>query len=150
MREGLGSRGCIVCGRENAAGARVAFSVFDAGASRAEVVPPAHWQGFDGTLQGGMVAALLDDAMWYAAYGAGAFTMTAEFTVRFKEPVAVGSRLLLEGRVVERRRRLLEMTARLSDLASGRVLAEAQGKFLEVSEEMKERLAGGIAPAPGP
>ncbi len=138
-----GSRGCIVCGRENPAGLRVTYHAA-AGRSRAEVTPPARFQGFDGTLHGGIVSALLDDAMWYAAYSAGMFTMTAELTVRFKKPVPVERPLRLEGRLLARRGRLAEMAAELRD-AAGEVLAEARAKFLAVPEDMRLRLGAATA-----
>lgn len=137
----FGSRDCIVCGRHNPAGLRVTYWAED-GRSRAEVVPPAHFQGFDGTLHGGIVSALLDDAMWYAAFSAGLFTMTAELSVRFRKPVPVGEAIRLEGRVQAQRGRLTEMAAELSHAVTGEVLAEASGKFLLVSEEMRQRLGG--------
>lgn len=133
-----GSRGCIVCGRENAAGLGVTYHA-GGGRSRAEVTPPARFQGFDGTLHGGIVSALLDDAMWYAAYSAGMFTMTAELTVRFKKPVPVEQPLRLEGRLLSRRGRLAEMAADLRD-GAGEVLAEAAAKFLAVPQALRERL----------
>ncbi len=136
-----GSRHCIICGRDNPAGARAAFRPAPGGAE-AEVTPPAHLQGFAGVLHGGIVTGLLDDAMWYAAHFQGLFTMTAEITVRFRKPVPTGRPLRLAGRLVARKRRLAEMAAELADAESGEILAEASGKFLEVSEAMRRELGG--------
>lgn len=138
-----GSRGCIVCGRENPAGLKVSYHAAG-GRSHAAVTPPGRFQGFDGTLHGGIITGLLDDAMWYAAYSAGMFTMTAELTVRFKKPVPVERPLRLEGRLVSRRGRLAEMAAELRD-GAGEVLAEASAKFLAVPEEMRQRLGPATA-----
>lgn len=159
-----GSRNCIVCGRHNPAGLQVTYRAED-GRSRAEVTPPERFQGFDGTLHGGIVSALLDDAMWYAAFSTGLFTMTAELTVRFKQPVPVGEAVHLAGWVRGRRGRLVELAAELRRAgggeagggdaggeegggeagnggAGGEVLAEAAGKFLVVPDEMRQRLGG--------
>lgn len=143
VEKAYGSRGCIVCGRENPAGLGVSYHAAG-GRSRAEVTPPGRFQGFDGTLHGGIITGLLDDAMWYAAYSAGMFTMTAELTVRFKKPVPVEQPLRLEGRLVSRRGRLAEMAAELRD-GAGEVLAEASAKFLAVPEEMRQRLGPATA-----
>lgn len=140
-RPRYGSRHCLICGRDNPAGVRAAFRPTVAGAE-AEVSPPEHLQGFAGVLHGGVVTGLLDDAMWYAAHFHGLFTMTAEITVRFRKPVPTGRPLRLTGRLVARQRRLAELAAELADAASGEVLAEASGKFLQVSEAMRERLGG--------
>ena len=142
------SRRCLVCGRENAAGLRVVYHA-GGGRSRAEVTPPARFQGFNGTLHGGAVAALLDDAMWYAAYSAGLFTMTAELAVRYRRPAPVERPLRVEGRLVARRGRLAELAAELRG-PGGEVLAEATGKFLAVPEEVQRRLGAPTAIEPRP
>lgn len=142
------SRGCLVCGRENPAGLRASYRAAD-GRARAEVTPPGRFQGFDGTLHGGVVTALLDDAMWYAAYSAGLFTMTAEITVRFRRPVPVEAPLVVEGRLRARRGRLAELEAELT-AADGTVLARAEGKFLAVPDEVRRRLAPATAIAADP
>lgn len=89
-----------------------------------------HFQGFDGVLQGGIVAGLMDDAMWYAIFAAnGAITMTAEITVRYKAPVPMELALTVNGRMLEQRRKLYACAASITD-SDGRLLAEATGKFL--------------------
>lgn len=135
------SRECLICGRENPAGIRARFGVED-GVSVAVVTPPEHLQGFKGVLHGGIVTALLDDAMWYAAYGQGMFTLTGELGVRFRRPVEVGRRLEVRGRMLARRGRLAEMSAEIRYLDTGELVAEATGKFMEVSPEVRARLSG--------
>lgn len=136
-----GSLGCIICGRENPAGARAAFRRTEDGAVT-EVAPPVHLQGFNGLLHGGIITGLLDDAMWYAAHFQGMFTMTAEIAVRFKKAVPAGRTLRVTARLVARKKRLAELSAELADAVTGEVLAEATGKFLQVSEEMRRQLGG--------
>ncbi len=140
--KGYSSRGCLVCGRENLSGLRATFKLSPEGAWT-EVTTPVHLQGFDGTLHGGVIAALLDDTMWYTAFGGGYFTMTAELSVRYKKPVPIGIRVRTRGRVVQVRGRLVEVSARMEDADSGLLFAEASGKFLCVPEEMKVRLGSG-------
>lgn len=141
MTGGYYSRDCLICGRENAAGIGARFVAED-GVAEAVVTPPAHLQGFTGVLHGGIVTALLDDAMWYAAYAQGLFTLTGELGVRFRRPVEMGRSLRVKGRLQARRGRLAEMSAEMRYLDSGELLAEATGKFMEVSPEVRARLQG--------
>lgn len=140
VERGYGSRGCIVCGRQNSHGLGASFRPAPGGAW-AEVTAPPHLQGFDGLLHGGLVAGLLDDAMWYAAYFQGLFTMTGQLSVRYRKPVPTGVRLRVEGRVVAQRHRLAQAEARLMAAESGEVLAEAEGKFVAVPPEVRARLS---------
>jgi uncharacterized protein (TIGR00369 family) len=129
----LSSAGCVVCGRSNPAGLGLAFRV---GPGRAETTwtPRAAHAGFDGLAHGGVILAVLDDAMWYAAYGHGALTLTAEARVRYRRPVPIGRAVRAVGVVVRRRGRLFECRAELCTEGTGERLAEAEGKFLEVPE----------------
>lgn len=138
----LSSRHCIVCGRENAMGMRLRFHV-DAGGAEARWTPSPTFQGFAGVLHGGIVLALCDDAMWYAAFSRGAFTMTAEATVRYRGPVAIGAPVVVRGRVSEHRGRLWICAAELASADGGPVLATATGKFLLVPTGQAERLLDG-------
>lgn len=132
MKKGpLTSRGCLICGRDNPAGLHLGYFAGD-GESEADWTVEERFCGIPGVLHGGMVLALLDDAMWYAAYGEGAFTMTAEVTVRYRAPVGAGRAVRVAGRVVERGRRLWKLAADLRAADDGEVLASAAGKFLEV------------------
>lgn len=134
------SRGCFVCGTENPVGLRVRFDRTPEGVQTV-VQPGPNFQGFDGVLQGGVAAGLLDDAMWYAVYGtAGAVTMTVELTVRYKAPVPVDAELMVTGRLLEQRRSLFTCAAAICDL-DGKVLAEASGKFMLAPRELAERLS---------
>lgn len=131
-REGAimpGSRNCVVCGRDNAVGLGLRFSrsghrVF----TRAR--PPAHFEGFDGVLHGGIVAAMMDDALWYSIHAAtGMIGMTVDLQVRYRRPVPMGEELTVAGRFAGRRRTIAEASARIFD-PSGEVLAEATGRFM--------------------
>ncbi len=139
---GFASRGCVVCGRENPAGLRAVFVTGPEGAVARTAVPE-QLQGFEGLAHGGVVAGLLDDAMWYACYGAGAVTLTAELVTRFRRPVGVGQAVVARGWVVEVRGRFHAARAELRDAAGGELLAEARGKFLAVEEPLRGRLVGG-------
>lgn len=109
---------------------RLRFEVDEAGAEGRWRVTPG-FAGLPGVLHGGAVLALCDDAMWYAAFGRGALTMTAEASVRFRAPVEVGSRVVVRGWVLRQRGRLWTCAAELrAGAPDGPLLASAEGKFL--------------------
>lgn len=142
MERLLGSRGCIVCGQENPVGLHLCFRVDGEGAESAWVVRP-EYQGFAGVLHGGMVLALLDDAMWYAVYAREAIALTAEATVRYRARAEVGQALRVRGTVVRSRGRLFECGAELIRVGDGTVLASAEGKFVTVPADDLGALVGG-------
>lgn len=132
------SRGCFVCGRDNAIGLGLQFTATDAGVY--SVITPGHqYEGFPGVLQGGVAAGLMDDAMWYAIFAQGPMTMTAEMTVRYKAPVPTGDLIRIEGRVESIRRSLYQTAARILS-RDGKVLMEATGKFLPAPASLVEHL----------
>ncbi len=135
---------CLICGQGNPHGLRLRFhrligpdgSVLGVGA---DSTVPAHFQGFDDLLHGGVICALLDDAMWWAVYAAHrAITVTADLQLRFRQPVATGSRLRVEG-IAGRGRRIYPAAGRLRD-ASGEVVAEATARFVTLPAEKAGRL----------
>lgn len=133
------SRGCIICGRDNPIGLQIAWETTSDGVV-AEVTASSQFQGFEGVVQGGIAAGLMDDAMWWAIFGQNrTITMTAELNVRYKRPVPTDTPLTVTGRVTEQRRSLFTCTAAITG-PDGTVLSEATGKFLTAPKELATRL----------
>jgi uncharacterized protein (TIGR00369 family) len=125
-------RNCFVCGPGNGAGLRLVFRPATEGQSaEAEVVFPAHLQGWKGTVHGGLLATVLDEVMVQAAMLGGVKCVTAEMTVRYKRPAATGVPYRVSGRVLASRGRILQAEASLLD-ASGEACAQASGKLFKV------------------
>jgi len=121
---------CYVCGKENAAGLRADFEIDrEARSIRARFKTLPLHQGYEGIVHGGVLSALLDEAMAKLAFTLGMPAVTAEITVKFKAPVAPGEELTVTGRIVEADRRLVRAEAKIE---RGPVLiAEATGKLLK-------------------
>src|SRR6185312_6783017 len=83
---------CLGCGPDNELGLRLRFTV-QSGEIHAEVVPAAHFQGFDGYLHGAAIAAIMDEVQARASWALGIATVTAELNVRYLLPVPMGQRL---------------------------------------------------------
>lgn len=138
------SRTCIICGRENPIGLKLQFNS-DGEQVWTEVTPGTNFEGFEGVLHGGIIASLLDDALWYACFSRGCFTFTVELAVRFRKVIHPESRIRVQGRFVGNKGRLMLAEGEILD-SNGEVLASAEGKFMVVPPEEAERLADFMVP----
>jgi uncharacterized protein (TIGR00369 family) len=122
------SRGCFVCGPENACGLQAKFTTDrEHHRSCCRLAIGDRFQGWQDVVHGGVIAALLDEACIYAGLGLGDQLVTAELTVRYKKPLATGREVLVTGEVVEQRRKILRVKARIE--MDGAVYAEAESRI---------------------
>jgi uncharacterized protein (TIGR00369 family) len=128
------SHHCFVCGVDNPHGLKLRFTA-DAGEVLAVFDPQAQHAGYRGILHGGVVAAALDEAMfWAASHAGGRFHMSGEMTVRDRRKVLVGERYELSARPVDVARGVYRAEGELRD-AEGRRCATATGKYLPLPVE---------------
>ncbi|MBU1355899.1 MAG: PaaI family thioesterase [Candidatus Edwardsbacteria bacterium] len=130
---------CFACGKKNPDGLQIKFTYPEAGQCRAEFVPPVKFQGWQGILHGGIVSTLLDEALAHAVGGAergggGSGAVTAELSVRFKKPVKIGEPVILAGRVVSDKGRMVEAESEITD-QQGNILASATGKLVRPAKK---------------
>lgn len=124
---------CIVCGPTNPIGLHVRYTPDGEGVV-ARVAVPADFQGFRGVVHGGILVALLDDAMWHAVFHrTGRSTVTVDLTTRFVKPAPVGAVLTVAATAGEMRHRLARAAATVREAASGEVLAQGEGRFMASS-----------------
>ncbi len=124
---------CFGCGPENAGGLQLTFRATREGAA-AEWTPSGKWQSFSGVVHGGIVAAVLDEAMSKAIAARGSQAFTAELRVRYRLPVAPGEDQYIRGWIVSRRKRMITAEACITALC-GEERAHAWGTFLMASDE---------------
>lgn len=131
MKELKDNDRCYVCGKKNPAGLAVDFEIDARERSlRARFTPSPDHQGFEDIVHGGILSALLDEAMAKLAFSLGLRIMTAEMTVKFKAPAKPGEELFISGRLLDEAKRLISAEAKIE---RGPVLiAEATGKLLRV------------------
>ncbi len=121
---------CFACGPDNPIGMHVHFERDDeSDGVIARFQLAAVYQGWRGIAHGGIVMALLDEAMAHAAGYAGHRGVTANVAVRFRKPVPLERPIVARGRVAWQRRNVLGVEASIFD-ADGNVLARAEGKFV--------------------
>jgi len=123
---------CFVCGKLNPFGLGLDFRENQSSHEiEAQVVFPAHLQGWQDTVHGGLLATVLDESMVKAANALGIHCVTAEITVQYKKPAATGVAYVVSGRILATRGRILTAESRLCD-AAGQVLTLATGKLFRI------------------
>ncbi len=130
---------CFACGRLNPTGLQLDFDVSTDRATARYTADRRH-QGYDGTLHGGVVTALLDETMGWAIFHQGVWGVTAKINVTFKRPVPVGEELVVTGTVLRDRGRGIETSGTVARADDGEVLAEATALFLRMPDERRAEL----------
>ena len=124
---------CFVCGPSNPGGLRVRFRLEEedgAQVCRAEFTPGPTHVGYSDMLHGGILYSLLDDVMANWSFLQGFRAHTARCEVRYRDAVPMGVGLRLEGRLVRRRGRMMEMEGRAFRDDNGALAATAQARFM--------------------
>ncbi len=121
---------CFGCGQANEEGLKMAFDSRD-GEAVCEFEVPGRYQSWAGIVHGGMVALMLDEAVGWAAWHAGKPGVTGRLEVRYRQPLRLGERVRVSGRVEGARRTLVYATARIERVADGAVVAEASATLME-------------------
>ncbi len=145
-RWGLASN-CFVCEEKNPGGLRVPFF-----ADRDEEIVTAtfalddRFSGAPTYIHGGVVLAVLDEAMAWATIALGeCFAVTKETTTRFKAPVMVGDRYEVRARIAADDGSELDCTAEVVD-GAGAVCAEATAVFVALGPAEALQAAGAAVP----
>jgi len=120
---------CFVCGQANPIGLKVRFAR-KGDVCRAEFTPEPRHVGYDGVTHGGIVFSLLDDVMANWIWLGGEKCFTARADIRYRTPLPVGTRVMLESRLMRRKGRLVLMEGRVSRADTGETVAEATGTFM--------------------
>jgi acyl-coenzyme A thioesterase PaaI-like protein len=132
------SRQCFGCGADNTRGLGLRFELVE-GRALARYSPEPFVQGYPGLMHGGAVATLLDEAMGWAAYWQGLWSVTAKLNMRFRRGVPLGQSLSISGWVTRDRGRFIELRAELRNEA-GELLAEADGVFARMRGPQAEEV----------
>ena len=133
------SRTCFVCGRENPFGLAARWeSDHERHEVRATLEIPEHFNGFPGTVHGGILSALLDEAAVRTALLDGGFDdlmVTAKLVVAFRQPTPTCTPVVVAARVVRRggSRAQVEAEIRLPD---GTVSARAEALLMRPAPEV--------------
>jgi uncharacterized protein (TIGR00369 family) len=117
---------CFGCGRNNPIGLKLKFTR-DGDTIRTEFTPDRTHQGWPGLLHGGILGALLDEAMSNIAYATGSMCLTASINIRIRQPIKIEVPLVITARITHQGRRLIETEGQVC-LKDGTVIAESTAK----------------------
>lgn len=122
---------CFVCGPENPVGLRIVFRM-EGDLCQAAFTPGPQYVGYDEMTHGGIMFSALDDVManWWFLQGARAHTAKCE--IRYRQPVPVGTELLLTGRLEQRKGRVAIMHGQAVRASDNKIVADARASFMIV------------------
>lgn len=127
--------GCFGCGPANPHGLHLNFALAPGGKSYVcEFSLDEHFVGPPGHAHGGIIATILDEAMGKANKLKSKIALTRQMQVDYLRPVPLRQPLVVEGRIVRTRGRVLYNLGELRN-AKGDVLARSRGKFLAINPE---------------
>jgi len=127
---------CLVCGRQNPYGMKLdVFVVPENGLVFIEFTPRSYHVGYEGIVHGGLLTAVLDEAMtWAATWKGKRFCVCGELLIRFRHTARVGEKLRVEALVDFYRHKLVEPSAKLFN-EDQRLIATAGGKYVPMTPE---------------
>ncbi len=127
---------CFGCGQRNEHGLRLRFRRTGPGAVEATYQAPEHFAGAPGVVHGGIQAALLDEALGFAANAADDRRdfdiVTVEFSLRYRRPAQIGQPLRIRGRLLRSEGRDSWMAGEIVD-ADDVVLTVADARWRRIS-----------------
>lgn len=134
---------CFICGPDNPRGLHCRF-FRDGEFVRSDFKTECWMAGYAGVVHGGVIGAVLDEAIVWAAYEkTGLFGVTAEILIRFLIPLPVGVLAKVEGRMIENKGKIWVAEGRLL-LVDGSVVAKATGKLIPLRMDQQEDFKGKI------
>lgn len=123
-------RHCFVCGEKNIHGLKLKFDLVG-NTMKTTFRPDKKYQGYADIVHGGFIGLILDEMMVNLPWKLGMRVVTAEYTIRLKNPARINEELEFTSRIAEDKGRLVlvEGDAKKSD---GTIIALAAGKCMKV------------------
>lgn len=130
---------CFVCGEDNQAGLQTRFYV-DGESVCASLIPREHHCGYLNVVHGGIIAAIIDECMgWAAARAIGRMCLTAEMTIRYVRNLPTDREYTVVTELTKSSRRLVFSKGVIVD-SEGNEYTKAEGKFVPMSPEETARI----------
>ena len=129
-------KNCVVCGPSNDRGLHLQFVSSADGSVQASFDCSKAFEGYTGSLHGGVISALLDGAMTHCIFAHGHAGVTAELKVRYRHPIVIDRMAVVRGWIRRFSLPLYFMEAEF--LQDGQVKATATAKFMDQPQLMKE------------
>jgi acyl-coenzyme A thioesterase PaaI-like protein len=128
---------CFICGTENQRGLKCRFEC-EGDTVRSTFATEPWMAGYEGVVHGGLVGAVLDEALVWAAYAkTQRFGVTAEIQVRYLKPLLVGGPCTVEGILLEDKVKMWLAESKVFRDPS-QVIARATGKIMPLTGKKQE------------
>lgn len=137
-RYAFADHNCFACGDQNPIGMHLHIELGE-GTAQTTWSPGPDFVGWEDKVHGGLLATLLDEVMAWAPSSYDSWAVTAEMRIRYRSSANPGEALVARARVTERRRRIYHVAGEIRG-ADGRVIAEAEGRFLGATPSQKIQL----------
>ena len=124
---------CFACSDPVDGGLGLRFQLEAGGAVKAGWTCPPGGESYPGIVHGGLLATLLDAAMVHALFARGVVARTGELRIRYRNPVRIGSPVVVRARVTGGSGRLFVLKAEVRQGAA--MCAEAHAKFMQLAED---------------
>jgi uncharacterized protein (TIGR00369 family) len=119
---------CFVCGEKNPNGLHLTFLLKD-GKVVSEFIPKKVHQGYKDIVHGGIISTILDEIMVKTALLKGIPAITAEMSVRFRNPLIVGEKIFIEASIVKMNKKIVEVSANIKK-SDNIIVAEGYAKLM--------------------
>lgn len=119
---------CILCGQNNPSSWGVRFDAGEGNSVHGTMRPNTDFQGYDGILHGGVIAALLDAAMTHCLFHIDVQAVTGDLHVRFLQPVSASATIDVRAHVISATSRVFYLRSELCD--RDRLMAWGEGTFV--------------------
>lgn len=133
---------CFGCGAQNRTGMRLRFFVDERGSVVSHLRLARRFQGPHGFVHGGVIAAVLDEAMSKAihatAHGASIMALTRKMETEYLRPTPLGNTLVLRGWQERLEGRKHFCTSTLHD-AEGSLLARGHALFIAIERAAEHK-----------
>jgi uncharacterized protein (TIGR00369 family) len=120
---------CLLCGNMNPKSLKLSFHVEEDGVVKTRFTAKAELQGYEGILHGGVIAALLDEAMTHCLFHQGIRAFTGELQVRFVRPVACNMFLEIKAWVLSSRPPFYLLKAEIT--VDKNIMAWSKAKYMQ-------------------
>ncbi|MCB1194597.1 PaaI family thioesterase [bacterium] len=126
------------CGKENGKGLHAEFAI-EGDCVRGVYRPESRLCGYPGIVHGGVLATLVDEAMFWAATRAyRKFCYAVEVNVRYKQPVPVGEEITITARESGKIKKIVVIEGAILN-KNGQTLVKAEGKYFPFSDQQDQQ-----------
>lgn len=136
LRKQFSSNDCFVCGIKNDAGLKASFYEVEGRELVTTFSSKACHQSYPGRTHGGVIAAMLDEAIGRAIniYEPDTFGVTINLNISYRKPVPYNEKLMIVSKVTKNTIKLFEAEGKILN-KNNEVLANCKGIYAKIPKE---------------